>query len=202
MKELSTKERTIKLQEAEEAYAAFMDVILPGWEKKGALKGTPERIARMYVNELLAGHYGPEPKITVFDNDSKYSGLVFQGNIAVKSMCEHHLMPFFGRAHVGIIPNKHGKIIGLSKINRIVEYYSRREQVQEKLTQQIHDKLKELLPDSRGIAVTLECNHTCVSHRGIQDESTMKTAQMSGLFLDNSMSSRDEFYRMINDLTK
>ena len=202
MKELSEDERKIKLAEAEKAYGAFMDVILPGWEERGALRGTPERIARMYVNELLAGHYGPEPKITVFENDSAYSGLVFQGNVDVKSMCEHHFMPFFGKAHIGIIPSTDGKIIGLSKINRIVEYLSRREQVQEKLTQQIHDKLKELLPDSRGIAVTLECNHTCVSHRGIQDESTMKTAQMSGLFLDNSMSSRDEFYRMINDLKK
>ncbi len=202
MKELSDQERKIKLAEAEEAYGVFMDVILPGWEKNGALSGTPERIARMYINELLAGHYGPEPKITVFDNDSQYSGMVFQGDIDVKSMCEHHFMPFFGKCHVGIIPSKDGKLIGLSKINRIVDYFSRREQVQEKLTQQIHDKLKELLPDSRGIAVTLECNHTCVSHRGAKNDSTMKTAQMSGLFLDNSMSSRDEFYRMINDLGK
>lgn len=199
---LNQEERELKIQQATEAYVKFMDVILPGWEKDPGLIETPKRVSKMYINEHLNGLYGEKPKITVFKNESKYSGIIFQGDIEIHSMCEHHFMPFFGRAYVAYLPNPEGSFIGLSKLNRVVEYYARRPQVQEKLTQEIFNEINELIPDNLGIAVLLSCNHTCVSCRGSLNDSTMKTALVSGKFFDNSVGSRDEFYRMVSDLKK
>lgn len=194
---LIEEERRKKIEEASDAYARFMDVVLPGWENDPNSKETPKRVAKMFINDLWSGLYGEEPKITTFENLDTYDGMVFQGNIEVKSQCSHHHMPFFGKAHVAYIPGPSNKIIGLSKLNRIVEFYARRPQVQENLTMQIHKHLTELFGDSLGIAVLIEAKHTCVSHRGIRQNSVMKTAKMSGVFLDNIDKSRDEFYNFI-----
>lgn len=190
-----------KLKEAEDAYSKFMDVILPKWKKDPNAVDTPRRVAKMFLKELYIGLYGDAPKITVFDNVDKYTGIVFQGNIEVKSQCSHHHMPFFGKAYVAYIPSETGKIIGLSKLNRVVEYFSRRPQVQENLTMQIHDYLNEVLGDNLGVAVYIEAQHTCVSHRGIGQDSTMKTAKLSKSFMDEP-SAREEFYNYIRDLKK
>lgn len=188
-----------RLLEAEKAYAKFMDVILPKWEEDPNAVDTPKRVAKMFLKELYSGLYGEKPKITVFDNVDKYTGIVFQGNIEVKSQCSHHHMPFIGVAHVAYIPSIHGKIIGLSKLNRVVEYFSRRPQVQENLTMQIHEYLEKILGSSQGVAVYIEANHTCVSHRGIGQNSTMKTVKLSGSFLEED-AARGEFYQFIHDL--
>ena len=200
-KVLTEQERASKIERATEAYEAFMDEILPGWQNDPNSKDTPHRVAKMYVNELYSGLYGKEPKITSFDNVDGYDGMVFQGVIEVKSQCSHHHMPFFGKAYVSYIPGSKGSIIGLSKLNRIVEFLSRRPQVQENLTMQIVDYVKKVVGDCLGVAVMIEANHTCVSHRGIRQGSTMITAKMSGTFLDNTDKSRDEFYQFVN-LTK
>lgn len=200
--ELTETQRLQRLQKAEEAYAAFMDVVLPDWRKDSNSQDTPRRVAKMYLNELWTGLYGPEPKITVFENSDIYDGMVFQGNIEVKSQCSHHHMVFFGKCYLGYIPGPSNKIIGLSKLNRIVEFFSRRPQVQENLTMQIHNYLEELFEDSLGIAIMIEAQHTCVSHRGIGQDSTMKTSKLSGVFLDNNDKSRDEFYSFISNLKK
>jgi len=184
---------------AQKAYAKFLDEVLPGWEKNDNTKDTPRRVVKMFSQELFKGFNDP-CNITTFDNEERYEGIVFQGNIEVKSMCSHHMMPFIGRAHVAYIPAPDGKIIGLSKLNRIVEMYSRRPQVQENLTNQIHDKLNELLIGNQGIAVFISANHTCVSHRGIGHQSEMKTSKLSGYFFRNEIGTRDEFYRMIEQL--
>lgn len=190
------------LLQAELAYAKFMDVVLPDWAEDPNSKDTPRRVAKMFLQDLWSGLNSEPPKITVFENCDTYDGIVFQGNIEVKSQCSHHHMPFFGKAYVAYIPGSSNRIIGLSKLNRIVEYFSRRPQVQENLTMQIHNFLQDIFQDSKGIAVLIEAQHTCVSHRGIRQDSIMKTSKLSGVFLDNNDKSREEFYRFINDLKK
>lgn len=183
------------------AFAKFLDEVYPQWRQNSGMKETPHRVAKMYVNELLAGIWGEEPKMTTFENDTMYSGMVFQGNIKVHSICEHHFMPFFGVANVSYIPAD-GKIIGLSKLNRLVSKISHKPQVQERLTQEIHDELNQLLPGNKGIAVNLECSHSCVFMRGVKEDSVMKTAVMSGMYFSNEIGTRDEYLRYVADLKR
>lgn len=201
-KQLTDQERADKIADAADLYAQFMDVILPGWRFDSNSVDTPQRVAKMYVNELLNGFYGPELKMTEFPNADGYEGIVFQGDIDIKSMCSHHHMAFFGKAYVAYIPKKDAHIIGLSKLNRICAFYSRRIQVQENLTQQIHDAIEELVGPNDGVAVLIRAKHMCVSHRGIGQDSTMQTAKLSGLFFDNPIGTRQEFYAMVEHLNK
>lgn len=146
-----------------------------------SLQGTPYRVAKMYVKEIFKG-LNPEykPVARKFGNKYAYQDMVLEKNIHVSSFCEHHFLPFIGKAHVAYISS--GKVIGLSKINRIVDYYSRRPQVQERLTLQIADELRNAL-ESEDVAVFLECKHLCVSTRGIQDrQSSTVTTEYSGAF--------------------
>lgn len=200
--ELSDEQRQAKIELAANAYAHFMDIILPGWQDDPNSKDTPMRVAKMYINELLMGFYGPEPKITSFPNTDSYSGIVFQGACDVKSMCSHHHAFIFGKAYIAYIPTEQGYIIGLSKLNRIVNYYSRRVQIQENLTEQIHNAVNEIIGENRGVAVVIRATHTCVSHRGVGQDSEMQTARLSGLFFTDQIGTRKEFYSMIANCTK
>jgi GTP cyclohydrolase I len=146
-----------------------------------SLNGTPYRVAKMYVKEIFQG-LNPvnKPVARKFGNKYAYHDMGVEKNINVTSFCEHHFLPFIGKAHVAYISS--GKVIGLSKINRIVDYFSRRPQVQERLTLQIADELKKAI-DTEDVAVFLECKHLCVSTRGIQDrESSTVTTEFSGAF--------------------
>ncbi len=146
-----------------------------------SLSGTPYRVAKMYVKEIFNGlKPANKPVARKFGNKYAYEDIVLEKNINVTSFCEHHFLPFIGKAHVAYISS--GKVIGLSKINRIVDYYSRRPQVQERLTLQIADELKNAL-ESEDVAVFLECKHLCVSTRGIKDrQSSTVTTEYSGKF--------------------
>ena len=166
------------------------------------MKDTPRRYIKVLANEIGRGTYEALPKITTFENVSGYDGIVFQGNITVRSMCAHHLEFISGRCHVAYIADKGAPVIGLSKLNRVVDYYARRPQMQEQLTQQIHDALDKLIPGNRGIAVVIEGRHTCVSMRGIEDQnSAMTTAKLSGAF-EREHDCRKEFYDMIARLPR
>jgi GTP cyclohydrolase I len=135
-----------------------------------SLKGTPNRVAKMYVKEIFSGlNPKNKPKISVFDNKYNYNQMLVEKNINLNSSCEHHFLPIMGKAHVAYIPT--GKVIGLSKINRIVDFYAKRPQVQERMTVQIAYELKKIL-DTEDVAVVIEAKHMCVSSRGIQDESS------------------------------
>lgn len=162
------------------------------------MKETPRRVVKMYTEEVCKGTYQIPPKITSFENRGLYDGIVFQGNIVLKSLCSHHMAPIKGRCHVAYIPGK--KVVGLSKLNRVVDWFARRPQLQEQLTMQIHDYLKEVLGDSLGIAVYIEAEHSCVVMRGVEHDSVMSTVKLSGEFLSDTSKSRDEFYQMINRL--
>jgi len=159
-----------------------------------SLQGTPYRVAKMYVKEIFNG-LDPKnkPDIKVFDNSYKYGEMLVEKNINLKTSCEHHFLPITGKAHVAYISN--GTVIGLSKINRIVDYYARRPQVQERLTRQIADELKKIL-NTNDVAVILDAKHMCVSFRGIKDDSSSTvTSEFSGKFKNPDV--KKEFLRYI-----
>jgi GTP cyclohydrolase I len=159
-----------------------------------SLRGTPHRVAKMFIKEIFQG-LNPEnmPKISVFDNKFKYNEMLVERDISLNSTCEHHFLPIIGKAHVAYISS--GKVIGLSKINRIVDYFARRPQVQERLTVQVAEELKRVL-DTEDVAIVIDAKHLCVSSRGIQDESSSTlTASYSGKFKDPT--TREEFLKYI-----
>lgn len=159
-----------------------------------SLKGTPGRMARMYVKEIFSG-LDPKnkPDVTLFQNSYRYNQMLVEKNITVYSTCEHHFVPIIGRAHVAYISS--GKVIGLSKLNRIVQYYSQRPQVQERLTIQIANEMKSVL-ETEDVAVLIEAEHLCVSSRGIRDtNSSTVTAEYGGAFLDPLK--KDEFFKYL-----
>ena len=188
------------INNAAKAYEGYMDALGFDWRNDPNSSDTPRRVAKAFVNDLAEGCYNKPPKITAFDNVDKYDGLVFQGNITVHSFCSHHHLPFVGNAHVSYIPGKDGKVIGLSKLNRIVEWFSRRPQVQENLTMQIHKHIDKVCEENKGVAVLVEADHMCACIRGVKHNSTMKTARMSGAFLDKGDLTRQEFYDFVRDL--
>lgn len=194
---LSPLEKEQLLKDAEVAYGNFLDALKIDWRSDPNSQETPKRVAKSFVNDLISGCYTEAPNLKSFDNLNKYDGIVFQGNIDVKSICSHHNLSFIGKAHVAYIPGS--KVIGLSKLNRIVEWFARRPQVQENLTMQIHDYLNEVCEGNGGIAVVIECNHLCACVRGVKHNSTMKTAKVSGAFKDDP-AAREEFYDFIKSL--
>lgn len=155
-----------------------------------SLKGTPTRVAKMFVNEIFGGlHPDRKPKASTFDNNYKYGEMLVEKNIVVYSTCEHHLLPIVGRAHVAYISN--GTVVGLSKMNRIVDYYAKRPQVQERLTMQIVQELQEAL-GTEDVACVIDAKHLCVNSRGIRDiESSTVTSEFGGKFKETE--TRREF---------
>jgi len=194
------EEQKQMIEEAAKHYGNFLTALGFDWQVDENSANTPFRVSKAWVQDIIKGTLTTKPKITQFPNDG-YDGIVFQGNIKVVSLCSHHNLAFTGKAHIAYIPKPQGKVIGLSKLNRIVDWYSRRPQIQEGLTKQIHDELSGLI-DNNGVAVVIEANHTCCSHRGIGHDSTMKTSLLSGFFWDNPIGTREEFYQMIADLKK
>ncbi len=146
-----------------------------------SLRGTPKRVAKMYVQEIFSGlNPANKPHIALFDNKYEYGEMLVEKNITLFSNCEHHFVPIIGRAHVGYISN--GKVIGLSKINRLVRYFAKRPQVQERLTVQIAEELKKVL-GTESVAVVIDAEHLCVSSRGIEDvNSSTVTSAFHGDF--------------------
>ena len=153
--------------------------------KDDSLKGTPERVAKMYIDEIFSG-LNPQnkPKIALFENKYQYNQMLVEKNITFYSNCEHHFVPIIGRAHIAYISS--GKVIGLSKLNRIVQYFAKRPQVQERLTNQIAIELKNIL-NTEDIAVIIDAKHLCVSSRGIKDDtSATVTSYYGGQFKDQA----------------
>jgi GTP cyclohydrolase IA len=182
-----------KISMISEHFTSILDIL--GLDlSDDSLKGTPNRIAKMYVKEIFSGlNPNNKPLATLFENPYRYSEMLVEKNIAVFSNCEHHFVPITGKAHVAYISN--GKVIGLSKLNRIVQYYSRRPQVQERLTIQIAEEIKRVM-GTDDVAVIIDANHHCVSSRGIQDTgSSTLSSSFSGKFRDTD--TRNEFLKYI-----
>ncbi len=182
-----------KIEQISEKFADIMHIL--GLDlTDDSLSGTPKRVAKMYVQEIFKGlNPANKPVARTFDNKYGYREMLIEKNINLNSTCEHHFLPIIGHAHVAYMSN--GKVIGLSKINRIVEYYAKRPQVQERLSRQIAEELKAAL-DTEDVAVIIEAKHLCVSSRGIEDESSSTiTADYHGAFLDSKV--RDEFLALL-----
>lgn len=164
-----------------------------------SLKGTPNRVAKMFVKEIFGGlHPSKKPSVSTFDNNYKYGEMLVEKNITLYSTCEHHLLPIVGRAHIAYISN--GRVIGLSKMNRIVDYFAKRPQVQERLTMQIVQELQIAL-NTQDVACVIDAKHLCVNSRGIRDiESSTVTSEFGGKFKDES--TRREFLDYIKMETK
>lgn len=160
-----------------------------------SLSGTPHRVAKMYVHEIFNGlNPDNKPKATIFENKFKYGEMLVEKNISFYTTCEHHFLPIWGKAHIGYIANN--GVIGLSKINRIVEFFAKRPQVQERMTVQILNELKTVL-NTEDVAVVIEAKHLCVAARGIEDDtSTTVTSEFSGKFNDDNK--KKEFFNYIN----
>lgn len=164
-----------------------------------SLKGTPNRVAKMFVKEIFGGlNPNKKPKSSTFENNYRYGEMLVEKNITLYSTCEHHLLPIVGRAHVAYISS--GKVIGLSKINRIVDYFAKRPQVQERLTMQIVQELQQAL-GTADVACVIDAKHLCVNSRGIRDiESSTVTSEFGGKFKEAA--TRKEFLEYIRLDTK
>jgi GTP cyclohydrolase I len=159
-----------------------------------SLKGTPQRVAKMYVKEIFNGlNPANKPKVALFDNKYKYNQMLVEKDITFYSNCEHHFVPIFGKAHVAYISN--GKVIGLSKLNRIVQYFAKRPQVQERLTVQIAHELQNVL-QTKDVAIIVDAKHLCVSSRGVQDNNSATVSSFySGKFEEEA--TRAEFLKYV-----
>ena len=161
-----------------------------------SLQGTPDRVAKMYVNEMFQGlDPGKEPKITLFENNFQYNEMLVEKNIRLHSCCEHHFVPIIGKVHVAYYSS--GKLIGLSKINRLVNYYAKRPQLQERLTEQIAEALKNAL-ETNDVAVVINAAHMCLTTRGITDtDSKTLTSHYSGKFKNEEV--KKEFLNYLKE---
>lgn len=170
----------VKKDKISELFAQIMDVM--GLDlTDDSLKGTPNRVAKMYIDEIFSGlNPANKPKVALFDNKYQYNQMLVEKNITFYSNCEHHFVPIIGKAHIAYISS--GKVIGLSKLNRIVQFYAKRPQVQERLTNQIAAELTQIL-DTKDVAVIIDAKHLCVSSRGIKDDtSATVTSYYGGVF--------------------
>jgi len=179
--DISDKEKIKRIQENVKDILNTLGMDL----EDDSLKGTPKRVAKSFVNELFSGlNPANKPKLSTFDNNYKYGEMLVEKNITVYSTCEHHLLPIVGRAHVAYISK--GNVIGLSKMNRIVDYYAKRPQVQERLTMQVVQALQEAL-GTQDVACVIDAKHLCVNSRGVRDiESSTVTSEFGGKFKEAS----------------
>jgi GTP cyclohydrolase I len=190
------QEKDKMIEEAAEAFGQFLDALKCDWRNDPNSSNTPKRVAKAYVNDLWAGRYDGTPDITAFPSDG-YDGMVFEGGIPLTSMCSHHHQTIMGRVHVAYIPGTDSKVIGLSKLNRLVEHFGRRGAIQEQLTVAIHNAINTIINDNKGVAVMIEATHNCVQCRGVKHGgASMKTSKLTGAFRDDD-ATRAEFYEFV-----
>ena len=188
-------EKSKRLESAAKYYGLFLESLGFDYEADPQTVETPLRVAKAWVDDLVKGSMTEAPNVTTFPNEEKYDGIVIQTGIKVNSMCAHHNLPFYGYAAVAYLPEKN--VIGLSKLNRIVDWFSRRPQMQESLTQQIHKYLSDKL-ECEHVAVSISGHHLCCGMRGVQHpDSMMTTNKFSGAFVEKDNLVRQEFLHAI-----
>lgn len=193
---LTEKEKWSMVEDAAEAYGKFLDALGCDWRNDPNSNDTPRRVAKAYVFDLWKGRYDAMSNITAFPSDG-YDGIVQESNIPVESMCSHHHQRIGGRVSIAYVPSKDGKVIGLSKLNRIVDLFGRRGAIQEQLTVAIHNAIDKICEGNIGVAVMIDATHNCVSCRGVKHQgASMQTAKLSGCFLKEA-DARAEFYKNI-----
>jgi len=190
----SMTEKDKMIDEAEEAYGKFLDALKCDWRNDPNSMETPKRVAKAYVNDLWSGRYTAMSPITSFPSDG-YDGIIIERNIPLTSMCSHHHQTIGGVVHIGYISGEGGQVIGLSKLNRIVELFGRRGAIQEQLTSAIHNAVSKITEGNKGVIVTIVGTHNCVSCRGVKHQgAAMVTTKASGVFRENNNLARKEFF--------
>ena len=194
---LTEKEQWSMVEDAAEAYGKFLDALGCDWRNDPNSADTPRRVAKAYVFDLWKGRYEAMSEITSFPSDG-YDGVIIERNIPLTSMCSHHHQTINGVVHIGYVAGEDGQVIGLSKLNRIVELFGRRGAIQEQLTSAIHGAVEKITEGNKGVVVTVVATHNCVSCRGVKHQgASMVTTKASGVFRDNSSLARQEFFDSI-----
>lgn len=183
--------------------ASIYEILGIDWSNDHNSRETPERVAKMLCEETLIGRFSPAPKITLFDNSKAYDQLICTGPIRVRSTCAHHWQPIFGTAYIGILPKANGQVMGLSKYARVVDWFSRRFQMQEELTTQVADFLEQKLePEALGVRII--SRHFCMAHRGVEDHGSLMDTIIVRGSMRTSDSLRNEFLsscKLMNDMS-
>ena len=191
---LTEEQKWDMVDKAEVAYGQFLDALGVDWRNDPNSEDTPRRVAKAYVFDLFAGRYNAMSDITSFPSDG-YDGIVIERNIPLTSMCSHHHQTIGGVVHIGYVVGEGGRVIGLSKLNRIVEHFGRRGAIQEQLTAAIHQAVGKVCEGNRGVIVTTVATHNCVSCRGVKHQgASMVTTKASGVFMENGNQARKEFF--------
>ena len=194
---LNDKQKQKMIDRATKAYGKFLTELGCDWENDPNSNDTPRRVAKAYVHDLWAGRYTEMSPITSFPSDG-YDGIVIERNIPLTSMCSHHHQTISGVVHVGYIVGPEGRVIGLSKLNRIVEHFGRRGAIQEQLTAAIHQAVDKICENNLGVIITVVATHNCVSCRGVKHKgAAMVTTKASGVFRHSGNDARQEFFNSL-----
>lgn len=197
---LTEVEKREIIENAAKAFGEFLTALGVDYQADPNSADTPTRVAKAYM-EKWRGRFEPVDKITAFPADG-YDGLVVESNIPLQSMCSHHHEEIRGYVTAAYVPSKDGKVVGLSKLNRIVEHFGRRGQIQEQLTVAIHNAIDKICEGNQGVAVTVDATHSCVSCRGVKHQgASMQTTKLSGCFL-NEDSARSEYMMHVSDAVR
>ena len=194
---LNEDEKQAMIDEAAEHYGKFLTALKCDWQNDPNSMETPKRVAKAYVNDLWAGRYNELSGVTSFPSDG-YQGIVLEKDIPVVSQCSHHHQTILGKCHIAYIPGEEGRVIGLSKLNRIVDHFGRRGAIQEQLTMAIHNAVNKVVEGNQGAMVMINATHNCVSCRGIKHMgASMITSEVSGVFADHEKTAKQEVMHMI-----
>ena len=194
---LNDTQKEEMIDKAEIAYGQFLDALKCDWRNDPNSMETPRRVAKAYVNDLWAGRYTAMSPITSFPSDG-YDGIIIERNIPLTSMCSHHHQTIGGVVHVGYIVGENGRVIGLSKLNRVVEHFGRRGAIQEQLTSAIHNAVDKICENNLCVIITVVATHNCVSCRGVKHRgAAMVTTKASGVFRHNGNDARQEFFNSL-----
>jgi len=191
------REKDKMIEEAAEAFGQFLDALKCDWRNDPNSMETPRRVAKAYVNDLWKGRYTPFTEITSFPSDN-YQGIVLEKDIPLISQCSHHHQTIMGVVHIAYIPGPEGNVVGLSKLNRIVDHFGRRGAIQEQLTMAIHNAIDKICEGNVGVMVMIKATHNCVSCRGVKHQgASMMTSEVSGVFADHTKTAKIEVLEMI-----
>jgi GTP cyclohydrolase I len=194
---LTEDEKWKMVDEATEAYGQFLDALGCDWRNDPNSSDTPRRVAKAYVFDLWKGRYDAPTDITSFPSDG-YQGIVLEKDIPLVSQCSHHHQTIMGVVHIAYIPGPEGRVVGLSKLNRVVEHFGRRGAIQEQLTVAIHNAIDKICEGNVGVMVMVKATHNCVSCRGVKHQgASMMTSEVSGVFADHTKTAKMEVLEMI-----
>jgi GTP cyclohydrolase I len=194
---LTQEEKQFIIEDATDAYGKFLDALGVDWRNDPNSADTPKRVAKKYINDIWKGRYEILGDVTAFPSDG-YSGIVLEKDIPLTSVCSHHHESILGKVHIAYIPGDMGKVIGLSKLNRVVEHFGRRGAIQEQLTMAVHNAIDKICEGNIGVMVMIQATHNCVCTRGVRHSgASMMTSHVSGVFADHEKTAKQEVINMI-----